>query len=310
MTLVLVTGASGFVGSALIPQLVARGADVRAFGRDEGRIRAAGVPDQIPVVRGDATTGSGLDEALEGVDVAYWLVHSMEAAANGRFVDLERRSAELFATAAREAGVRRVVYLGGPVPLEGALSPHLASRVGVEELLLGAAPEAAALRASIVIAARSRSFRFLVRLIERLPVMALPAWRHNRTRPIDGRDVLAFLVSAGLGDAIRGPVSLDIAGPDLVSYGELLGRIQDAMLIDRPSIGLGFSLTPVASVVAAAVAGEDPGLIGPLMGSLDHDLLPRDMRAPELLGVRLHGLDAAIERSLREWEAVEELSAR
>jgi uncharacterized protein YbjT (DUF2867 family) len=310
MASVLVTGASGFVGAALIPRLLKRDAAVRAFGRDEARVRAAGVPASVGVVLGDATTGRGLDEALDGVEVAYWLVHSMEAAANGSFSDLERRSAEHFAAACAKAGVRRVVYLGGPVPADGAVSPHLASRVAVEEIMLGAAPQAAALRASIVIAARSRSFRFLVRLIERLPVMALPAWRHNRTQPVDGRDMLAFLVAAGLSDAVDGPLSLDVAGPDLVSYGELMERIQDAMLIDRPSIGLGFSLTPVASVVAAAIAGEDPGLIGPLMGSLEHDLLPRDMRAADLLGVRLHSLDAAIERALRDWEAVEELAAR
>lgn len=310
MPRVLVTGASGYVGGALVPQLLQRDADVRAFGRDEGRVRAAGVPAHVDVVLGDATTGAGLDAALDGIDVAYWLVHSMEGAANGGFADLERRSAELFAEACRTAGVRRVVYLGGPVPREGALSPHLASRVQVEEVLLQAAPQVAALRASIVIGARSRSFRFLVRLIERLPVMALPAWRGNRTHPIDGRDVMSFLLAAGLGDAVDGPLSLDIAGPDCVSYGELIERIEDAMLVSRPSVGLGFSLTPVASVVAAAVAGEDPGLIGPLMGSLGHDLLPRTMDAPTVLGVRLHSLDAAIERALREWEAVEDLAAR
>ena len=111
--------------------------------------------------------------------------------------------------------MRRVVYLGGLVPADAPASPHLASRLEVEQALLDAAPEAVALRASIVIGARSRSFRFLVRLVERVPVMPLPAWRDHRTQPIDGRDVMAFLERRGHGAAVGGPLSLDIAGPDV-----------------------------------------------------------------------------------------------
>jgi uncharacterized protein YbjT (DUF2867 family) len=311
MAHILVTGASGYVGAALIPRLARDGHAVRAFARDPARVT---VP-VAEVVTGDAVTGAGLDAALDGVDVAYFLIHSMESAGNGgaaagAFADRDRRAAAFFAEAAARAGVRRIVYLGGLVPPQRAASPHLASRLEVEETLLHATPEALALRASIVIGARSRYFRFLVRLVERLPVLALPAWRDHRTRPIDGRDVLAFLVAGATSDAIDGAVSLDVAGPDEVSYGTLIDRIRDALLVGRPAIRLGFSLTPVASRVAAAVAGEDHALIGPLMEGLDGDLLPRDDTAPQRLGVRLHSLDAAIERALREWEATEDLRAR
>ena len=313
MPRVLVTGASGFVGAALIPRLQATGAQVRAFARAPERMAAAGVDvGGLEVVTGDAVSGAGLDAALDGIEVAYFLIHSMESAgdvADG-FASRDRRAAEAFARAARRAGVRRVVYLGGLVPDAYAASAHLASRLEVEQTLLDAAPEALALRASIVVGARSRSFRFLVRLVERVPVMPLPAWRDNRTQPIDGRDVLAFLVAGATSPAVDGPLSMDIAGPDVVTYGELVARIRDALLVGRAPIRLGFSLTPVASRVAAAIAGEDHALIGPLMEGLEGDLLPRDQRAPELLGVRLHRLDAAIERALREWESVEELAAR
>jgi len=166
------------------------------------------------------------------------------------------------------------------------------------------------LRASIVIGARSRSFRFLVRLVERLPVLALPAWRSHLTSPIDERDAVELLARAATSDSVCG-MSLDIGGAEIVSYGELIDRIREHMIVDRPTIGLPrLSLTPIASRISALIAGEEHALIGPLMGSLGDDLLPRDNRAAELLGVRLHSLDAAIEHALREWEQVEPLAAR
>jgi uncharacterized protein YbjT (DUF2867 family) len=306
---VLVTGASGAIGAELVPRLARGGHAVRAFARDPARVTAQGVQE---IVRGDAISGAGLAEALDGVDVAYFLIHSMETALNGAgsFADRDRVAAERFAEAAREAGVRRVVYLGGLVPADAPASPHLASRLEVEDALLDAAPEAVALRASIVVSARSRSFRFLVRLVERVPVMPLPAWRTHRTRPIDGRDVIAFLERAGTSDVVDGALSLDIAGPDTVTFAQLVERIRDALLLGRPRLNLPVTMTAIGSRVAAAITGEDPGLVGPLMGSLTADLLPRDDRAAALFGVRLHRFDAAIERALREWEAVEELSGR
>jgi uncharacterized protein YbjT (DUF2867 family) len=301
----LITGASGYVGSALAPRLSRDGHRVRGFARSAGRVHARF--DELVI--GDASTGKGLAKALDGVEVAYYLIHSMEGPAPD-FADAERRSAERFSTAAAKAGVRRIVYLGGIVPQDGPLSRHLGSRLAVEETLLAAAPESVALRASIVVGARSRSFRFLVRLLERLPVLAVPAWRHNRTQPIDGRDVLEFLAASADLPKRHAGRSWDIAGPDAMSYAEMLERIADSMMITRPSFGLSFSLTPVASVVAAAVAGEDVALIEPLMESLEHDLLPRDDTAAAVFGVKLHSFRAAVERALRELEALEEVAAR
>jgi uncharacterized protein YbjT (DUF2867 family) len=295
----LVTGVSGYVGSALVPRLRRDGHAVRGFGRSAARVAATGV-ELDDLVLGDATTGAGLEQALDGVEVAYYLVHSMEGV--GAFEDNERLQVEAFAAAARDAGVRRIVYLGGLVPHDGSMSRHLASRLAVEEALLNAVPESVALRASILIAARSRSFRFLVRLIERLPVLALPAWREYRTQPIDGRDVLEFLAAAATLPARHAGRAWDLGGPETMTYGEMLERIGAVMMLDRPAIRLGFNLTPVAAVVAAAVAGEDPGLIEPLMESLEHDLLPRDGDAAAVFGVHLHHFEAAVERALRDME--------
>jgi uncharacterized protein YbjT (DUF2867 family) len=302
---VLVTGISGYVGSVLAPALRRDGHTVRGFARHPERVTI-----DLPVVAGDAVTGDGLERALEGIEVAYFLIHSMERAGADSFAARERTAAERFAGAARQAGVRRIVYLGGPVPQDGPRSAHLSSRLAVEETLLDAVMDSVALRASIVIGARSRSFAFLVRLVERLPVLALPAWRENRTRPIDERDVIALLVAAATSESVSG-MALDIAGPDVVSYEELIERIADLMLVDRPAVRFKrLTVTPIASRVAAAIASEDSDFIEPLMESLDTDLLPRDDRAAELLKVRLHSLNAAIEHALGEWERSAPLAAR
>ena len=175
---------------------------------------------------------------MEGVDVAYFLIHSMEPQTNGAeaFDARERRSADNFVAAAQRAGVRRIVYLGGPVPADKRPSLHLSSRLAVEEALLAGAPEALALRASIVIGARSRSFRFLVRLVERIPVMVIPGWHSHRTAPIDGRDVISYLANAATSENVDGPLSLDIAGPEVLAYGEIIERIRDLMMLDRPAL--------------------------------------------------------------------------
>ena len=306
---ILVTGVSGYVGAALVPRLQREGHAVRGFARSPARVAAAGV-ELDDLVVGDAQTGRGLDEALEGVDVAYYLIHSMEAAAAGAFPAAEAAAATAFAAAAEDARVRRIVYLGGLVPPDAPLSRHLASRLAVEEALTTAVPEPIAFRASIVIGARSRSFRFLVRLIERIPVLALPSWREHRTAPIDGRDLLEYLARAATAPAQHAGRSWDIGGPDVMTYGAMIARIAEAMLVRRPIVPVDLTLTPLASVVGAAIAGEDPALIEPLMESLSQDLLLRDDGAAEAFGVRLHRFDAAVERALREWERDEELAAR
>ena len=149
----LVTGATGYVGSRLLHRLVEDGRPVRALARRPERLT------EVEAMRGDLLTGAGLEEALEGCSTAYYLVHSMEpATGNGSFAGRDRQMATTFAEAAARAGVERIVYLGGILP-SGGVSPHMASRLRVEELLLEAVPDSVALRASIVVGARSRGGR-------------------------------------------------------------------------------------------------------------------------------------------------------
>jgi uncharacterized protein YbjT (DUF2867 family) len=317
----LVTGATGYVGSRLLLRLAAEGRPLRTLARRPELLT------DVDVVRGDLLTGAGLEEALDGCATAYYLVHSMEpASGNGDFAGRDRRMAENFAAAAARAGVERIVYLGGIVPRVAAdaspagsptaatgdrpLSPHLRSRLEVEEILLSAVPASTALRASIVIGAGSSSFRILVRLVERLRVLPLPRWRGNRTQPVDERDVVEFLARTPLVPAAAGR-SLDVAGPDVMTYGRMIERIADALGVGRLPLALKRSLTPPASAVVAAVTGQPLELVRPLMESLETDLLPRDgHEAARLYGLRPHRFDRALDHALAEWEKREPLGAR
>jgi uncharacterized protein YbjT (DUF2867 family) len=303
----LVTGASGFAGSLLIDPLRRAGHDVRAFARDPARVR-----HDVPVAVGDVATGAGLDPALDGIDVAYYLIHSMEPTAAGEsFEQRERASAERFAEAAHRAGVRRIVYLGVMIDESRPLSPHLRSRLTVERLLREATPESVALRASIAIGARSRSFRFLVRLVERMPVLALPPWHRYRTQTIDQRDLVAALLSsATTAAADRASLSLDVAGPDVLSYGQIIEGIRDLLMVPRPTVEVPVHSTPIFGRIAAAITGEDEALILPLMGGLTGDLLPRDDSWSTILNVRPHRFSHSVNRALLEMERVEPLRAR
>jgi uncharacterized protein YbjT (DUF2867 family) len=311
---ILVTGASGFIGSTLIPKLAAEGHELRALSRQPQRVIARGAH----VMRGDVLSGAGLAHALQGVEVAYYLVHSMEAArmerskgesAGADFPDRERLGAQRFARAARRAGVRRIVYLGGPLPDGEKHSRHLRSRAEVEAILIAEVPGSVALRASIVIGARSRSFRLLVRLVERLPVLALPAWRLRSTQPIDARDMIEMLTVAANASDLDGE-TFEVGGPDRLSYEQMLSRIAEIMLLSRPRLRIDVNLTPLLARIVAALASEEPELVLPLMESLACEMPPADARAPQLLGVHMHNFDAAVEHALGEWEAIEPLAAR
>jgi uncharacterized protein YbjT (DUF2867 family) len=205
--------------------------------------------------------------------------------------------------------VRRIVYLGGLVPRCGPPSPHLASRREVERLLTAAVADSVSLRASIVIGARSRSFRAIVRLVERMPVIPLPPWSERRTQPIDERDAVAYLVAAADAPGIGGR-ALDIGGPEVLSYGAMIERIAASLLLPRPLLRLARGLGPLEGIVASRVSGTELELLGPLMASLEHDLLADDGEARELLRVPLHDFDAAVEHALAGWERVEPLRGR
>lgn len=301
----LVTGATGYVGGRLVTRLRAEGRAVRAIARDPARF---GAVDGVQVVPGDLLDPASLAPALEGCTTAYYLVHSMEAGANG-FAARDRTAAQNFVTAAQEAGVERVVYLGGLLPAGGPQSEHLASRLEVEEILLAGLPRSTALRASILIGAGSSSFSILVRLVANLRLVPLPSWRGNRTQPIFEGDAIEYLARAPVTPEAEGR-SLDIVGPEVMSYGEMVERIAEAMGVGRVPLPLPARQTPAAAAIVSAVTAQPLELVRPLMQSLEHDLLPRDDDARRIFALRPHSFGRALEHALRDWERTEALTAR
>ena len=301
-----VVGAAGYVGGRLLRRLAAEGRQVRALARDPARVEA--LPGVEPIAA-DLLEPAGLDAALEGCETAYYLVHSMGIGVGDGFAERDRRAVEGFTASARRVGLERAVYLGGLVPAGAEPSPHLASRLDVERRLLDALPKSTALRASIVVGAGSASFRVLVRLVERLRVLPLPGWRRNRTQPIDERDAIEYLARTPRTPSAAGR-SLDIAGPDVLSYGRIVERIAELIGVGRTPVRFGASLTPAASAIVSAVTDQPLELVRPLMLGLEHDLLPRNDDAPCLYGLHPRPFDRAVEHALREWEQAEVLAAR
>jgi uncharacterized protein YbjT (DUF2867 family) len=304
----LIVGATGYVGTLLTKSLVEAGRRVRALSRHPSSVNDDGSVDSVG---GDVLDGTGLDAALRGCDVAYYLVHSMEAGATS-FEARDRRAAHNFVSACRRAGVERVVYLGGIKP-SGPLSPHMRSRLEVERILMENLPLATGLRASIILGAHSPSFRLMVRLIERLPVLPLPPWRDRRTQPIAERDVIQCLVRTPLIDATAGR-SIDLAGPDALAYAEILQGIAAELGVDRPEVDLPIFTAPTFAAVASAIAGADTELVRALMGSLDADVLPRSAQAAQemadLFAIKPLPFTRAVRRALSDWEREEPLAAR
>jgi uncharacterized protein YbjT (DUF2867 family) len=215
--LVLLTGASGYVGGRLLDTLRDRGERLRCLARRPAHLRMR-VGDGVEVVQGDVLAPDTLSAAMRGVDTAYYLVHSMDARED--FAERDRQAARNFAEAAAAAGVRRVIYLGG-LGRAGALSPHLASRQEVGEILRAGPVPVLEFRASIIIGSGSLSFELIRALVERLPVMLVPRWVTHLAQPIAIEDVIAYLAAAPDADT-EGSEVIEIGGPDAVSYEDLM----------------------------------------------------------------------------------------
>ena len=231
MASVLVAGATGYVGGRLVPELLSAGHTVRCVVRDPNKLDDARWRHDVEVVRGDVTERASMDAALEGIDVTYYLVHSMGA--SGEFEELDRRAARTVADAAEAAGVGRIVYLGGLGRDDDPnLSRHLGSRHEVGRVLAGGATPVTELRAAVIIGSGSASFEMLRYLVEVLPMMVTPKWVESRCQPIAIRDVLAALVAA-VDDTATGHHVVQIGGPDVLTYRQMMNAYAEVAGLRR-----------------------------------------------------------------------------
>lgn len=296
----LVTGATGYIGGLLVPRLLDDGWKVRVLTRSSERLRGRDWADRVEVVEGDATSEADLRRALSGTDVAYYLVHSMDG--GGDLARRDRELAEGFAAVAGEAGVGRIVYLGGLHPEGADLSEHLASRVEVGQILLDGPVPAAVLQAAVVLGNGSVSFDMLRYLTERLPVMVAPQWLRNRIQPIAIDDALHYLVGAA---SLPAEVdrAFDIGGPEVLTYEQMIQRFAAVTGLRRRVVVTLPVLTPwLASHWVGLVTPVDAAVAKPLVGSLVHEVVRREHDLDELVGLPAQGLvgfDEAVRRAMR-----------
>ena len=269
-TTILLTGATGYVGGQLLPRLLDAGHPVRCLVRDPAK---AELPAAAEVVRGDVVKDEGLREALEGVDVAYYMVHSMSGADAGDFVRRDRDAAANFGRAAAAAGVGRVIYLGG---LESGSheSEHLRSRAEVAEVLEELVPDFVHVRAAMVIGDGSASFIMLRNLVEKLPAMLTPKWVDTRSQPVSVRDVVGVL--ADLATFPDPPTEVQVGGADVLTYRDMMVHYAHVRGRRPPAIIKVPVLSPgLSSHWVSLFTPIETGLVRPLVEGLGAETVVR-----------------------------------
>lgn len=291
--LTLLTGSSGYVGGRLLKALEDRGVPLRCLARRPEYL-APRVGPRTAVVRGDVLDPASLRRAMEGVEVAYYLVHSMGS--GGDFEEEDRRGAENFAEAARAAGVRRIVYLGG-LGREPGLSPHLRSRQEVGRVLRESGVPTVEFRASIIIGSGSLSFEMIRALVEKLPVMVTPRWVRVPAQPLAIEDLIDYLVAART-SRLHGSVVFEVGGADVVSYLDIMREYARQRGLRRLIIKLPV-LTPRLSSLWLGLVTPVYARVGrALIDSIRNPTVVEDDGADRVFALRPRGIRAAIARAL------------
>ncbi len=296
----LVTGATGYIGGLLVPELLNAGYAVRVLARRPERLRDHPWRNDVEIAVGDADDADALKDALVGIDVAYYLIHALGTRG---FERADRKTARTFADAARDAQVGRLVYLGGLAPRgdDHRLSPHLRSRTEVGELLAASGVPTAILRAAVIIGSGSASFEMLRYLTERLPAMITPRWLQTRIQPIAIGDVLRYLVGAATlpADVSRG---FDIGGPDVLTYRDMMQRYASVAGLPRRIIVPVPVLTPRLSSHWVGLVTPVPNAIArPLVESLRNEVICQEHDIADYLPDPPEGLtsfDKAVDLAL------------
>jgi uncharacterized protein YbjT (DUF2867 family) len=289
---ILITGATGFIGSRLARKLVKDGYSVRCMVRKT----ASAVPDGAEIVRGDLLEPATIDKALTGIDIAYYLVHSMSGGRAG-FERRDREAARNFVAAANRAHVRRVIYLGGLGETGDDLSEHLKSRLEVADILKTGKFATTFLRAAVIIGAGGASFEMVRALVERLPIMITPRWVSTRCQPIAVDDVISYLAACPADERTSGR-TFDIGGPEVLTYREMmerLARIEGRKLCIIPVPVLSPKLS---SYWVGFITPVSPSVSMPLIEGLRNEVICRESAIRDLIPLRLTTYDEAVQKAL------------
>jgi uncharacterized protein YbjT (DUF2867 family) len=302
---VLLTGATGFVGGRLLRVLSQEGVPTRCLARSINRF--PGELSQHPgieVVQGDLLDQEGLKRAMEGMEVAYYLVHSM----GGQnifhyraYIESDLQAADNFVKAADAAGLQRIIYLGGLGEMADNLSAHLVSRQRVGQLLQSGRVQTTVLRAANIIGAGGAPFEMLRHLAERLPVMICPRWIDTRCQPIAIENVIEYLTGCAF-EPLTAGLTLDIGGPDIITYRELMEIYARLRGLRRLIIGVPFLSPMLSSHWISLVTPVPAGIVMPLVEGLKNEVICRDNRIVELVPIRLLSMKEAICNALAELE--------
>ena len=293
----LVTGATGYIGRLLAAELIARGTEVRCLVRNPARLEDS-IARAADVAVGDVLEPESLAPALEGIEAAYYLVHSM-GAGEDKFVELDKRGAENFGSAAARAGVRRIVYLGGLGSEQDRLSPHLASRQQTGRRLAGAGVPVTEFRAGSIIGSGSLAFDILRYLAERIPMMVLPKWVKNRTQPIALSDVLRYLVECLDRPDTAGRV-LEIGGADVLTYEQMMSTYAQLRGLHRLFLNVPLLTPRLSSLWVGLVTPLPFAVARALITGTKNELFCRDESAREIFAFETMGFAEAVERALAE----------
>ena len=294
--LVLLAGATGYVGGRLVPLLEAKDVALRCLARNPEKLHSH-VTAKTEVVQGDVLDPASLERAMQGITTAYYLVHLMKSSAD--FEKEDRQAAQNFAQAARQAGVLRIIYLGGLGDDGGKLSPHLRSRHEVGRILRESDIECIEFRASVVIGAGSLSFTLVRSLTDRLPVMICPRWLATPTQPIAVDDILAYLLAAM--DLPPGPSrTFEVGSPDVVTYGDIIREYARQRGLHRWLISVPI-LTPYLSSLWLGLVTPASAEVGRhLIEGLRNPTVVRDRSALAVFSIRPMGIREAIRKALEE----------
>jgi uncharacterized protein YbjT (DUF2867 family) len=298
---ILVTGATGYIGGRLIPRLLEMGYRVRCLVRDPARLQGRPWHSDVEIVAGDVLQPESLAQAMQGVQVAYYLIHSLGAGADFHQRDLT--AASNFSTAAGAAGVERIIYLGGLAEASPGLSEHLRSRQQTGDSLRSGGVPVTEFRAGVIVGSSSLSFEMIRYLTERVPVMICPRWVYTRTQPIGIREVLEYLTATLTVPESSGRI-IEIGGAEIVTYGEMMMTYAEVRGLKRWMVPVPV-LTPRLSSLWVNLVTPIPGSIaGPLIEGMRNENIVHDFSARQLFPqIQPVNYRTAVERALARLQA-------